>query len=280
MNISERISEHVLSEAFISSDASIQSQSISGSASETNTDQTAINTHEQNLVIPRRTDDAQSPSVGTHTYNTVRIRASRYRRTQCRGWCSCSCHLVNYLRTPQSVDLALGSMFVGFSGFPVRRLRCSEKSCRKQSIPTLKVTYHFPQWLLARAICFSLALTYMNGPQVSLHMPRVIGSDSKIFSYAIQGDLCGLQALFQDGFASPYDVAASNGRTALHVSPQILRSASSFKLTAPPIESVCSQLRSSRSGTILSRRRSRSIFGRQGTSVRNWPIPAPPATVY
>ena len=221
VKISEHISEHRSSNASISIDSSLQTQSDTSSTGEITTSQTSFNDDERSLIIPRHTDDVLSPSVNRRTYNTVRIRASRYRRTQCEGWCSCSCHHVNYLRTPQSADLALGSMFIGFSGFPVRRSRCSERRCRQQSIPTLKVTYHFPQWLLSRMIYFSLSLTYMNGPQVSLHMPRVVESNAKIFSLAVQGDIFGLKALFRDGLASPYDVAASNGRTALHVSPQI-----------------------------------------------------------
>ena len=159
VNISEHILEHQSSDAPVSSDSSIQTQSNSSCASGTTASQTSIDNDEQSLIIPRHTDDKLSPLVKTHTYNSVRIRASRYRRTQCEGWCGCSCHQVNYLKTPQSADLALGSMFIGFSGFPVRRPRCSEKSCRKQSIPTLKVTYQFPQWLLARMIYFSLSLT-------------------------------------------------------------------------------------------------------------------------
>lgn len=66
-------------------------------------------------------------------------------------------------------------------------------------------------------ISFTLSLTYMNGPQVSLQMPRVVDDSAPIFTFAIQGDISGLKKLFRDGLASPYDVAASNGRTALHV---------------------------------------------------------------
>ena len=62
----------------------------------------------------------------------------------------------------------------------------------------------------------------MNGPQFSLRMPRVVESNAKIFSLAVQGDLNNMKNLFRDGLASPYDVAASNGRTALHVSPHNL----------------------------------------------------------
>ena len=220
VNISERVCGNELSGTFAANDSSIETQSSSSDSVETPASLTSIDSIEQNLIIPRRADDALSPLVKTHTYNTVRIRASRYRRAQCDGWCSCSCHQVNYLRTPQSADLALGSMFIGLSGFPVRRQRCSEKRCRKQSIPTLKVAYHFPLWLLARVVHFSLSLTYMDGPRVSLHVPRVVESNAKVFSLAVQGDLPNMKNLFRDGLASPYDVNASNGRTALHVNPQ------------------------------------------------------------
>ena len=222
VNISERVCGNESSDTSISNVSSIETQSSGNNAGESAASPTSIDNNEQSLIIPRRTDDALSPLGKTHTYNTVRIRASRYRRTECEGWCSCSCHRVNYLRTPQSADLALGSMFIGLSGFPVRRQRCSEKLCRKQSIPTLKVAYHFPLWLLARVVHFSLSLTYMNGPQISLRVPRVVDSNAKIISLAVQGDLTNIKNLFRDGLASPYDVAASNGRTALHVSPQAL----------------------------------------------------------
>ena len=228
VDISEQVSDPKTSDTLISNDSCIETQSDGSNDGDAAASSTSIDNNEQDSIIPWRIDDALSPLVNTHTYNTVRIRASRYRRTQCEGWCSCSCHQVNYFRTPQIADLALGSMFVGLSGFPMGRQRCSEKLCRKQSIPTLKVTYHFPQRLLERAIYFSLSLTYMNGPQVSLHVPRVVEDNAKIFQFAVQGNLSGMKDIFRDGLASPYDVAASNGRTALHVSVQILSVESSI----------------------------------------------------
>ena len=229
VNITERICEDKSSATSIPNDSSLETQSSGSNEGEFVASATSTGNHEQNSIIPRRTDNALSPLVKTHTHDTVRIRASRYRRTQCEGWCSCSCHQVNYARTPQIADLALGSMFIGLSGFPGRRQRCNEKRCRKQSIPTLKVTYYFPLWLLARVVHFSLSLTYMNGPQVSLHMPRVVKNNAEIFNLAIQGDLHNMKILFRDGLASPYDVAASNGRTALHVSLQVLSHAMGMK---------------------------------------------------
>lgn len=229
VNITERVCEDKSSATSNPNDSCIETQSSGSNTGEIAASPASTGDQEQKSIIPRRKDNALPPLVKTHTHNTVRIRASRYRRTQCEGWCSCSCHQINYFRTPQITDLALGSMFIGLSGFPVRRQRCSEKRCRKQSIPTLKVTYYFPLWLLARVVHFSLSLTYMNGPQVSLHMPRVVESNAKVFDLAVQGDLHKMKNLFRDGLASPYDVAASNGRSALHVSLQTLSSVLSMK---------------------------------------------------
>jgi hypothetical protein len=155
---------------------------------------------------------------GRHmSYSAVRIRASHYRRSRCEGWCSCICHRPQYLRTPRSGDLLLGSLFMSYSGFPIRLQRCNQRNCNRQSIPTVTVSYHFPQWLLSRMIHFVMSFTYMNGPQVSLKMQRVVAGSSDLFSFAVQGNFDGIKSLFSRGLASPYDVAATNGRTALHV---------------------------------------------------------------
>lgn len=222
--ISERICEQRLLDASDPSDSPNRSPSKSSASSLTLTRQSSVDVEEQGLIIPRHLDDEQSPLEKTRTYNAVRIRASKYRRSQCEGWCSCSCHQVNYFRSPQGTESDFGSIFIGFSAFPLQRQRCTEKNCQKQSIPTLRVTYHFPQWLIARMISFALSLTYMNGPQVSLHMPRVVNDNAAIFTLAVQGNLSGLKKLFKDGLASPYDVAANNGRTALHVGTPTSRS--------------------------------------------------------
>ncbi len=181
------------------------------------TGQCNVDAEEHCEIIPRHSDDEQSQSR-LRSYTATRMRASRYRESQCEGWCSCSCHVVNHFKTPKSTEIAFGSFSIGFSSFPLQRQQCSERNCRKQSIPTMKMTYHFPHWLLARMICFAISLTYMNGPQVSLHMPRVVESNADVFTFAVQGNISGLKNLFKSGLASPFDVAASNGRTALHVS--------------------------------------------------------------
>lgn len=170
-------------------------------------------------VISRHQFSSSADNAGFHPQRltSIRVRASPYRRTPCEGWCSCVCHRVQYLQTPERFQLAIGNLFVGLSGFPVWRRLCNERRCRQQTIPCVRVTYHFPAWFLARAIQLILSFTYMNGPQLSLRMPRTVEGSSDIFSFAVQGNLEGVKSLFRCGMASPFDVAATNGRTALHV---------------------------------------------------------------
>jgi hypothetical protein len=151
------------------------------------------------------------------SYSAVRIRASHYRRSRCEGWCNCICHRPQYLRTPPIGDLLLGSLFLSYSGFSIQLQRCNQRNCNKQSIPTITISYQFPQWLLARMIHLVISFTYHNGPQVSLKMPRIVPGSSDLFSFAVQGNFDGIKSLFTRELASPYDVAATNGRTALHV---------------------------------------------------------------
>jgi len=105
---------------------------------------------------------------------------------------------------------------MGYSGLPAQPRPCNERSCRQQSIPTVKVTYHFPQWLLGRVIQFALSVSYMKGPELILRTLRVIPANAPVINYAVQGNLDGIKSLFNKGLASPFDII-DNGRTALHV---------------------------------------------------------------
>lgn len=152
-------------------------------------------------------------------YSTLRVRASYFRRTRCSEWCSCSCHKPYTMKTPESLHYLLGSLFVGYSGILGRRRKCDERTCQRQSIPTVRFSYYFPTWFLARVFQITLAMSYDKGPELVLNCPRVVPDDSPIIFQAVQGNLERIQYLFQKGLASPWDVALSNGRTALHVSP-------------------------------------------------------------
>ncbi|ORX96464.1 hypothetical protein BCR34DRAFT_497736 [Clohesyomyces aquaticus] len=148
----------------------------------------------------------------------IRKRYPRYRQNPCEGWCSCQCHKPFKMQSPQSLALLLGNLLITYSGFNVQPTRCTERSCRRQSVPTVRVLYRFPAWFIQRMIYFAASISGMTGPSITLSMPRTVSPNALVFSYAVQGNMNRIQELFAAGLASPYDVAANNGRTALHVS--------------------------------------------------------------
>ena len=176
--------------------------------------------HSSQHQTARKHSSNQSRKLGR--YSTIRIKACQYRRTRCETWCSCHCHKPRAFSTPQVLESLLGSLFFGYSGFLSPKAECNERLCRRQSIPTVTLNYYFPSWLLARVLQFRFHLSYMAGPEFLLRCPRVIPDNSPLLFQAVQGNLAKVQYLFEKGLGSPWDVAFSNGRSALQVSPQTL----------------------------------------------------------
>ncbi|KAL2448654.1 hypothetical protein ABEF95_011530 [Exophiala dermatitidis] len=145
-----------------------------------------------------------------------RSRATHYRRTRCPSWCSCICHKTSSLQTPESLCHALDLLLMGVSGLPIQNIKCNERLCRRQSRPTVKVNYFFPQWILSRAFQFAFRFSDMQDPELVLRMPRVVPDGAPLMFLAVQGNMEEIQSLFAQGSASPSDVAWNTGRTALH----------------------------------------------------------------
>src|SRR5438045_1178660 len=102
-------------------------------------------------------------------------------------------------------------------GFLAGRAACNERHCNRQSIPSIKINYFFPSWMLDRVFQFTFMISYMGGPELLLKCPRTVSDDAPVIFGAVQGNLEQIKTLFDNRLASPYDVAISNGRTALHV---------------------------------------------------------------
>ena len=177
------------------------------------------------LGLPRRLsqfDGTAESGLSRRPYAADRLRAPHYRRTPCSGWCSCRCHGLTYYQSPRSFDNILGTLLMGHSGVSFRKRPCNEQSCRMQSIPTFRLNFFFPQWMMSRVLQFVVQLSYMKGPELVLRVPRVVPDNAPALFYAVQGDIEGIKSLFSKGLASPYDVALDSGRTALHVCNRVL----------------------------------------------------------
>lgn len=174
-------------------------------------DTAAIPCEDLQVEIPRQMEYQGDSSL-------IRKRYPRYRQRRCEGWCGCRCHLPSRVQSPQKFALVAGNLLISFSGFRIWTRKCNDRACNRQSIPTIKVMYQFPTWLLQRMLYFAASMSEMNGPELTLSMPRTVSPNAAIFSYAVQGNMKKIQELFTRGVASPYDVALNNGRTVLHVS--------------------------------------------------------------
>ncbi|KAL8804022.1 MAG: hypothetical protein Q9182_002813 [Xanthomendoza sp. 2 TL-2023] len=149
-------------------------------------------------------------------YGAIRIRAFDYRKNGCVDYCSCRCHQVHALQSPGVLKRFLGSLFVGYNGIPSLTPQCTEKNCRRRLTPTIRVSYYFPDWMMKRMLRFALSVDTADGIKVSLRAPQVVPDNSAVFECAVKGDLAGMSLLFDQGFASPFDVGIGTGRTALH----------------------------------------------------------------
>lgn len=163
-------------------------------------------------------DGTVKSELSPRPYAVVRFRAPYYYRTPYLGWCSCRYYSLTYYQSPQSFDSILGTLLIGHLAVCFKKRPCSEPSCRMQSIPTFRLNFFFPQWMMSRLLQFVAQLSYMKGPELVLRMPRIVPDNAPALFYAVQGDIEGIKSLFSKGLASPYDVALNDGRTALHVS--------------------------------------------------------------
>jgi hypothetical protein len=114
----------------------------------------------------------------------------------------------------------VGRLLVQYSCLSVLMARCHDANCERNERSTLAFSYFFPTWLLARRILVRLAYSSANGPELLLRLPRVVPPTSDVFNFARTGNVRGLQHLFENGLASPFDVN-SCGLTPLHVSSDL-----------------------------------------------------------
>jgi hypothetical protein len=156
-----------------------------------------------------------SPSSGQ---SFVEIQAARYIDHNCDRWCKCACHLKKKWASPQVLDLVVGQLLLGYTGFIRPRQKCTKHSCRQQSDLKTQVTYRFPSWFVSLSISVMIAKRAMQTPEMLVRVLRVrpYGS-TDLFRFATHGNIEKLQDLFNKGEASPWDVQP-DGRNALHVS--------------------------------------------------------------
>ena len=149
------------------------------------------------------------------TQNTrISMRASQLR---CTKGCSCLCHRRRTYRSPPVLARFFGALSIGCAGIPRVTPPCDIVECAQRSSPTVLISFIFPSWFLARALAILGRLTPMNGPEMMIRVPRVVGDNALIFDRCAQNDICAVRELLRDGLASTSDVRCTTGETPLHV---------------------------------------------------------------
>lgn len=167
----------------------------------------------ESLQTPRISNELSHVALQPVQFlQSIRFKASRAAGTACKPFCSCICHAQYQFKLPRILSMAVGSLFMGYTGFPSIGNKCNEKSCSRRSKSVAEFSYFFPTWALTRGIVGRITPT----PDLLLRLVRVIPSRSAIFHHAMLGDVEKIKDLFAKGHASPFDVAPS-GSSSLHV---------------------------------------------------------------
>ncbi|KAL8852240.1 MAG: hypothetical protein Q9221_002842 [Calogaya cf. arnoldii] len=158
------------------------------------------------LTLTRNTDDS------LHVYDGPRrasdptsdqSNTSLFEKQGCADWCSCRCHTRTSVGSPWVLRTFLGQLFIeSVSNGP----SCNENGCRRSNKSSWRMTYHLPHYLMNRYLDFTVHHSPLDGPNLSVRMPRVVEWHHKLFRYANMGDVKAIQKLFSEGKASPYDV--------------------------------------------------------------------------
>ena len=146
------------------------------------------------------------------------VHTTRIWGSQCPAECRCGCHTGSTYSLPRLLRAALGTLFIGYSGRPMfGNNKCDDDFCQRRNGCSVHVTYYFPAWFMANVISINYARSLPDGPAFALKVSRIRPKSSDVFLAATLGDIGWLQSLFQQGLASPFDVAAEDGQSVLQV---------------------------------------------------------------
>ncbi|KAL8752310.1 MAG: hypothetical protein Q9184_005776, partial [Pyrenodesmia sp. 2 TL-2023] len=146
-----------------------------------------------------------------------RIRSHIPRSGPCKRTCSCACHSVYRVKTPTLLQYLVGSLLVKHNGLYGMNQACNERSCRRSNNASLRISYRFPDWLLNRVVSSVILSNRIDGPQLSLVVPRIVPDTSDIFALCVAGNINAVAKLLGSGLASPCDVRASWGYTPVQI---------------------------------------------------------------
>ncbi|EEY23143.1 B-cell lymphoma 3-encoded protein [Verticillium alfalfae VaMs.102] len=110
--------------------------------------------------------------------------------TKCQTTCPCNCHVRTAIRSPTWVRGVLGSLFLSYAGSPISgRPDCNYMPCQRSKSVGTAYTYHFPSWMVAKAVFFEMSKNDLLGYSASwtLHIPKVLSDGDPIWRFINYG---------------------------------------------------------------------------------------------
>ena len=161
------------------------------------------------------------PQVVSKFSSDTAILVSASRKRRCEVSCRCLCHSAQRYRTPPFIQNLFGTLFMGYTGWPVLSARCNINTCQNPTQGrSIDVVYCFPMWFWQRAVHISATLQFLSGLIFQVQMKRRIpwgGGQDTLLKFALTGNVDGAKSLMGNGKAWLNDIDPNHGRTALHV---------------------------------------------------------------
>lgn len=140
------------------------------------------------------------------------------RTASCRAHCKCACHRTQKSATPSFLSRILGQLFVEHAGIPGISTKCDTSTCINAQASQVYAEYWFPLGIFWSQIIRIHATYQANlGPSFQLRTLRRVPDSAAAVSFAISGNIEGLQDLFRRGAASPQDVSDTRGYSLIRV---------------------------------------------------------------
>lgn len=176
--------------------------------------------------LSEQVEDRHGVDANTHTQpqDTVKLPAkhgsiserkyARFRkRFDCRPGCGCSCHVKRNINSPRLLNAFFGDLSIHWRSQKKLEVRCN---CSGHT--GVAVFYRFPEYIVQRYISMVLEMTYLDGPELLLRVPRVLPWTHLLWRYSVYGDLKAVQRMFADRVASPHDIDPAGRNALVHAS--------------------------------------------------------------
>ena len=139
----------------------------------------------------------------------VQIQATLSRL--CPKTCKCDCHKLRRMRTPGFAAGIIGKFLISYNSFAVWNPRtCSHPSCLNHSATAIRLNYIFPQWIIHRALAFSISWSSGitgHGATMYLNIPRVLPESHDVWKAIDNNNVSRLQYLLKQKEVTPTDVS-------------------------------------------------------------------------